>query len=1093
MDTKDLATQQAIENFKKLQSASQAKPQNQSQPQTGGYFEKGVDIGGINTASDLLNPLAWGGQILEDILNIPSNIIGGTGDILKGQYYKGLGRVGTGIFDVATTVYAPGKALKFGKAATTALKPTAGQLIKTGAKEGVKFGAISGGFQGLQQAQDVSPADRFSTVATNIVSGGLTGGLTGGGLSYLGSKITGTGRAQKVFQGASKETNDYINKTINKQLDAQAAQPTGFLGNLARQIDIKLQDFTQPLNEALVNARKKGLTYLQEIKVQDKIDRVLRSTSLANNYLKNNFNATIQKIDDLELFNQYLIAKRGVELANKNIKTGRDLNMDKKLIQEFQGKYEPIAQEVYKYTAKLLNDYKDAGLISKELYQELRQANKEYVPFQRVFSVLDENLSKGGGIGVASVYKQQLVKRLQGSEREVKNPIESIFSNTYLAIKQIEKNNAAKEIYNLVDQGFLPGRIIKKGEDFNTSDVIYVLIDGKKVAVEVGKDIAGALKNLNTENIGLLGKIFAFPTAVLRAGAVGLNLPFVIRNLVKDQQTAAIFSKSPLKSTILNPVNFAKSIFEISKNGKLYQDFIEAGAGYSSMDIGRDLTKTIERVRSERSIKQRAAFTAKNPMDLFRILEDVIGVSELIPRVQNFGARRDFYMKKGYSLQDATVLAANEARNLTANFARRGEWSNTINAVIPFFNASIQGARQLRNRFVDDPKRTTLQFTATLGLPITVATLWNNADPERKKAYEQVPEYEKERALIIIPPVPSYDPEGNPFYIRIPLAPGLSNLVNPIRKLIDGSYQGLGDAASGIASDMTSALYSQPLPLDEQARRRTLSTLTPQILKPGLESTLNVNLYTGAPIIPRGMENLPPEYQVKETTSQSARNIGRVFNVSPLIVENTITTTGAGVGKQALDFLDLVSGVPAEQRGGRSIVEDLAESFYRAQGGAEVSKLYDQLKVIDQEKALLNLKIKDAIAKGDTATVQSLSNQITSQQYAALRRSVETKELTKNLSAEERAIYKLTDSERESLSKSNPQLKTTIDRVTQLKDIESNAISPSFDASNFKFKGGKIKKPKKIRFKKPRTKKIKGFKIKKPKIKKLKPIKAVQI
>jgi hypothetical protein len=1091
MDTKELAKQQAIENFKKLQSASQPTKTTVTAPtQTGGYFEKGVDFGGINTASDLLNPINWLAQIGEDIVNIPSNLIGGAGDILKGNYYKGAGRIGTGLFDVATTVFPIGKVAKVGKLASTALKPTLGQAVKIGAKEGVKLGAISGGFQGLQQAQDVSPEDRFSTIASNILSGGLTGGVLGGGAAGISTKISGTaGRQQKVYAGASDEINQYVNKVVNKQYQAAANENPTFLRNLARQIDVKLQDFTQPLNEALVTARKKGLTMLQEARVQDKIDRVLRSTSLANNYLKNNLNETIQKIDDLELFNQYLIAKRGVDLSERGIKTGRDINMDKKLIQEFSPKYENLAQEVYSYNNNLLRIYKDGGLISKELYEDLIKTNKEYVPFQRVFNAIEQDLIKGGGAGVASVYKQDLVKRIKGSEKDVANPIESIFTNTYLGIRQIEKNQAAKEIYDLVKQGLIPGLIIEKGTKFNAQDVIYVLIDGKKVAVEVGKDIASALKNLNTENMGVLGKIFALPTKVLRAGAVGLNIPFVIRNLVKDQQAAAIFSKSPINGTILNPINFVKSIMEITKNGKLYQDFLEAGAGYSSMDIGRDLTQSIEKIRSRKNIKSSAGFYIKNPTELFNLLEDVIGVSELIPRVQNFGARRDFYMKNGYSLENATVLAANEARNLTANFARRGEWSNAINALVPFFNASIQGARQLRNRFIDDPKRTTIQFAATLGLPITALTLYNTSDPERKKAYDQVPEYEKERAMILIPPVPNYDADGNPFYWRVPLAPGLSNIVNPIRKLLEGSYQGAGDAAAGIASDITSALYSQPLPFTAEARRRTLATVTPQALKPLLESTINQNLYTGAPIIPRGMENLPPEYQVRDTTSVSARRIGSALGVSPLIVENFITTTGAGVGKQAIDFLDLISGVPAEQRGGRGILEDVVESFYRAQGGAQVSQLYDQLKVIDQEKALLNLKIKDAIAKGDVATVQSLSNQITSQQFSALRRSVENKELIKNLSAEERALYNLTDAERQSILQKNPQLQPAIDKVTQVKNIGDNAISSTFDSSKFTFKKVKSSKPKKFKFKKSKSKRIKKIKLKKPKIKKLKAIK----
>lgn len=1093
MDAKQQAVEQAKKNLEYIrQNVQSTQP---SPVEDTGYFAKGVDIGGINTASDLYNPLNWLAQIGEDIINIPANLLGGGIDITKGQYLKGLGRIGTGIFDLATTIFPAGKALKVGKVASVAAKPTLGQAIKTGAKEGLKLGAISGGFQGLQQAQDVSPDQRFSVIATNILSGGVTGGLTGGGLSGIGAKISGTGRLQKTFAGASDETNKYLNNVINKQLDAQAGETPSFLGKLVRQIDIKLQDFTQPLNEALKNARKKGLTMLQETRVQDKIDRVLRASSLANNYLKKNLNATIQKIDDMELFNQYLIAKAGQFWEKRGITTGRNSKMDKQLINEFAAKYEPLAKEVYAYTAKFLKDIKDAGLISNDLYKELSQMNKEYVPFQRVFSKLEENLTKGGGAGVASVYKQDLVKRIKGSEREVKNPLESIFTNTYLGIRQIEKNKAAKEIYDLVKQGFLPGKIHNKGENFNTQDVIYVLIDGKKVAVEVGRDIASALKNLNSENIGVLGKLFAFPTKVLRMGAVGLNIPFVLRNLVKDQQTAAIFSKSPISGTLLNPVNFVKAIMEITNNGKLYQDFLEAGAGYSSMDIGRDLTKSIERIRAEGNKVEFGKFLIKNPTELFNILEDIIGVTELLPRVQNFGARRDFYVKNGYSLENATILAANEARNLTANFARRGEWSNAINALVPFFNAGIQGARQLRNRFVEDPKRTTLQFAATLGLPMTALTLYNNSDPERKKAYDMVPEYEKERAMILIPPVPYYDADGNPFYYRIPLAPGLSNIVNPIRKLLDGSYQSAGDAAVGIASDMTAALYSQPLPLTEEARRRTLSTVTPQILKPGLESTLNVNLYTGAPIIPRGMENLPPEYQVSDKTSLTARRIGSLLNVSPLIVENSITTATAGVGKQSLDVLDFLAGVPQEQRGGRSIVEDVIESFYRAQGGADVSKLYDQIKTIDQEKALLNLKIKDAISKGDFTTVSQLAPNLTSQQYNALKKSMEADQLIKTLSKTDQVLYKLPQTSLDNLREVRPDLIPNIAKITELKSIPNPNTNPNLDAKNFAFKKPKGKK---VRIRKPRKKKfgrakVKKVTIKKPKITKLKAIKTPKL
>jgi hypothetical protein len=1088
MDTKSLATQQAIENFKKLQAAPQIKPTTQPTQPTGGYFEKGVDFGGIKTASDLLNPVNWFTQIAQDIVNIPSNIIGGAGDILKGQYLRGAGRIGTGAFDIATTLLPIGKVGKLAKVAETALKPTLGQAIKLGAKEGLTLGAISGGFQGLQQAQDVAPDQIFSKIAGNIVTGGLTGGLLGGGAAGITAKLVGTSTTPKIFKGLSEESSIYANKQISKQ-EAAIQGKSKWLNNFTNELKTKFEDFTTPLNVALDNYEKRtGKTINPLIDPRFAIDRVLNSSTIANQkFISSDYGKVLLEVPSVQIFDQYLIAKEAIARnKEKGLISSIDYNQAQKFINELKNVYELPAQSAYKFNQSLLKDYYDAGLLSKENYTELAK-NSQYVPLQRLFENIDNTL-KGGGIGVASVPKQNLVKTALGSTREIKNVSESIFANTILAQKQIEKNQAARMIHDLVQENVLPGKIFKKGQNFNPENVIYTLIDGKKVAVDVGKDIATAMKNLSKENVGFIGNLIKFSTRVLQAGAVTFNIPFAIRNLVKDAQTAAIYSKSPLKNSAINPVVWGKALFEIAGKGKLYDDYIKAGIGFSSIDAN-NLPKTIEKLRQTKNLASSTKYYASNPLRLINLMEEIVGKGEQVARIGEFAKRRDFYTNKGYSINEATTLAANEARNITANFARRGEWSTPLNALIPFFNAGVQGAKQLRTRFIQDPKTTTIKFAATLGLPITAVTLWNLSDPKRKEVYNSIPEYEKERALILLPPVPYTDDKGQIVAIRIPFAPGLSNLVNPLRKIIDGSYASSFDMGAGIASDLSAALYSQPLPLSKEGFRRTVSSVTPQLIKPGIEILTNQNLYTGSPIIPRGKENLPPEYQVREDTSYTARRIGEAFGISPAIVENSIKTSAAGVGTQVLSILDWASSIskdiPQEQQSNKGILTDAFNSFFRTKGGEDVSKLYDQLKVIDQEKALLNLKIKDAIAKGDVATVQSLSNQLTSQQYAALKSSVEKKEITKNLSAQERAIYNLTEAERKSLLDKNPQLQPVINKVTQIKDVANNAISSSFDSSNFSFKStgktGRSKKVKKLRIKKPKKVKIKKIKIKKPK------------
>jgi len=164
MDTKQQAVNQAISNFSNMKAAVTQPSTTPTQPQQWSYINQGLDFGkpfgetGYGTIPGMFGNFVV--QSVQDILNIPSNLIGGGIDISKGEYYKGAGRIGQGIFDAATTFFTPGKALKGVKALKVAEEiaaPSLKQIIKTGAKEGAVYGGLSGAFQGLQQAQNVAP------------------------------------------------------------------------------------------------------------------------------------------------------------------------------------------------------------------------------------------------------------------------------------------------------------------------------------------------------------------------------------------------------------------------------------------------------------------------------------------------------------------------------------------------------------------------------------------------------------------------------------------------------------------------------------------------------------------------------------------------------------------------------------------------------------------------------------------------------------------------------------------------------------------------------------------------------------------------
>ena len=91
-----------------------------------------------------------------------------------------------------------------------------------------------------------------------------------------------------------------------------------------------------------------------------------------------------------------------------------------------------------------------------------------------------------------------------------------------------------KEKINIVT-----GKQVGKSSD----STISVWENGKKVFYDVGDEIARAVKGLNEESMGILTKILSAPAKLLRQGATGRNIDFMIPNVFTDQLDAAVSSK----------------------------------------------------------------------------------------------------------------------------------------------------------------------------------------------------------------------------------------------------------------------------------------------------------------------------------------------------------------------------------------------------------------------------------------------------------------------------------------------------------------------------------------------------------------------
>ena len=579
--------------------------------------------------------------------------------------------------------------------------------------------------------------------------------LSGEPLKNVGEKVLpkGMGIFASLFKKNEPKVNNILNNIENKvsefnplsyveeltQKQRDAAQKPRIEGiknnalNIYNDLKRKLVDSTAPIEDALREAQSKyNFKILPKNDISNHIDRTLRAPTLAGQFAKDKGIAeVIKNVDNLEALDQYLIAKHSNDVSKRGIQTGRDLTRDEQLVKSLAPQYEPYAQKITQYSHALLDYSVESGLISKDLATDLKRIYPNYIPLNRIFSELEKTPITHVGGGPASISGQTIIQKLEGSDKEIESPIASLLAKTNDAFSQGERNKTARLLASYKNLPGFEGLIKELPEGQTAKHTFSYLDNGVKKTLQTTPEIEAAAKNLDEQQLSLLGKVIAAPTRLAKAGITGLNIPFTLSNLLKDQMFAGVTSEKAIKTSILNPSVFLKSLFSALKHDELYEELVRAGGGGTSFDIARNQTpQTIEKIRSGKSIGSKLKYLVKNPSELLRSVEDVIGRSEELTRLQQFKGMKDALLKEGRTEQDATILAAKAARENTANFSRRGDWGKVLNSAFLYLNAGIQGARSFIRATARNPKGTALKVATTLFLPVAATTAWNLNDPK---------------------------------------------------------------------------------------------------------------------------------------------------------------------------------------------------------------------------------------------------------------------------------------------------------------------------------------------------------------------------
>lgn len=529
--------------------------------------------------------------------------------------------------------------------------------------------------------------------------------------------------------------------------------------------------------------------------------------------------------------------------------------------------FRKAAQMYWQFNDNILTVMEDAGLISGETHKLLNTKYKYYCPLMRDFSdtAAADNFINGlsnGGRGIGNVSSMLRRISIEGSERNVINPLESTVKAVAVMCNRAERNKVGQMAVELAQKGGLDAVIQEaEGTVADPKNCIFtVMFDGKKQAYKTTQELYGPIVGYNLPAAGFVLGVARNAARLLRAGAT-TSPSFIIRNLIRDTVFAGVSSKNgfmPIVDTI-------RGAYALAHDPRLRAEFKVAGVTqFNFYSSSEQIVKSLDEMAGGKAWKDYGA------ADIWRALMKYPAfASEFIEsstRMGEFMKAR----KKGASIEEA----AQAARELTLDFSRSGVQGEKVNQIVPFFNAVLQGGDKMVRLIKQDPVGTGTKLAMYIVLPSLALWALNHDEDWYKEIDPEV----KATCWLL--------PGG----LRIPKPQEAGILFG-----------------SGIEAVLDQAFNKDPEAIGNWAKvfgGNMAPSIMPTIFLPLLEWQANYSFFRGQSITPQRLQNLPDELQYTPNTSALARTVGGVLKLSPVKIDNTIRGYTGTMGMTLVQQLD---------------------------------------------------------------------------------------------------------------------------------------------------------------------------------------------
>lgn len=538
------------------------------------------------------------------------------------------------------------------------------------------------------------------------------------------------------------------------------------------------------------------------------------------------------------------------------------------------------------------------GLESQEAIDAFESQFDSYVPLSGI--AVDEESSATssyptGGAGL-SVFGPT-TKRAEGRKSQAENILAQVIAQNASVHIKARTNEALQSLYELVKE--------------NPNDKVWRIVDGSKatsqdphsVSVRVdGKQkfirfkdasYAETLRNMNLPATSVFVRMLRAPSNWLRRSFTTLNPEFMISNFSRDIQSAMFNAAaeadipggiiegdgivadmirkvpSTLKALLKaeSPEALSKIMKENPEIERYYNDFRDDG-GKTGWSYAKPLADIAAALESETSDKTRMQTLLGNAEAFARTIEGVNDAFENSIRLSAYIAARE----KGVSREKAAQLA----KNITVNFNKSGEYGQLLNSVYLFFNASVQGTARLgrslltlkeptypdgTKRAFKDRMNNSQKMAAALtvfnGMLTMLSLAMSGEDEDGELYYNKIPDYIKERNLIIM------RPNGKDYY-KIPLPYGFSLFANLGSSAVEvgAGHKEIDTAMMQLTSSFINSFSPISFGQSSDLFTKAGKSAVPTVFKPIVDIMTN-ETYFGGPVF---KENLPYGLQQPESS-----------------------------------------------------------------------------------------------------------------------------------------------------------------------------------------------------------------------------------